>query len=400
MLVALALLLQSAGEQLYLAGRFDEALRALTEEIRGGKATPRTHFWLGYTHLALGNKPAAIEPFETYLSASPGDEDVLYAVAKTYAQLAEMSLERIFALDPQSARAWQMRGIRFELEQEWNKALEAYERALRTDPGLRGVWLAIARIQEKELRMPDRARQARLKEPKGPPPNSGVALLEKKQPAGALSHLTRWRAAAPQDPNAYYYLGEAYTDLKVATIQRLRAAHPASYRLHQVLAENYASIHKKDEAVAEYRQVLKLQPELPGVHYELARLLTDSAPQEARALLEKELAVDPAHYLAKSLLGQVLVALRESANAIPLLQDALDAKDSMPEARRALGKALLDTGNAEAALPHLERVAREKPDDDQVHFLLAQAYRALGKPQEAAREMQVHQSLLRRVAGQ
>jgi predicted Zn-dependent protease len=225
----------------------------------------------------------------------------------------------------------------------------------------------------------------------------GIALVEKKQPRDALPHLLQWRTAQPRNPDAYYYLGEAYTDLKVDAIQRLRAVNASSPRLHQVLAESYASTHRREEAVEEYRQVLKLRPGLPGVQFELARLLTDSAPEEARALLEQELRIDPEHYLAKSLLGQLLVALHESEKAVPLLESALAARDSLAGARKALGKALVETGKPREALDHLLRVAREDPDDEQIHFLLAQAYRALGLSGDAAREMALHQQVTRKL---
>ncbi len=393
----LLLLLQISGEQIYQAGRFVEARDALQREIRSAQATPQTYFWLGYTELALGNKPGAIQPFETYLKANPKDEDVLYAVARTYAQLAEASLDRIFGLDPKSARAYQMRGIRFELEREWPKAIESYETALKLDPPLRGVWSSIARIYARELNDATRSRAAASREPRQPSPSLGIALVEKKQPREALSHLLQWRSAEPRNPDAYYYLGEAYTDLKVGAIQRLRTVNASSYRLHQVLAESYASTHRREEAVEEYRQVLKLRPGLPGVQFELARLLTDAAPEEARALLEQELRIDPGHFLAKSLLGQLLVALHESEKAVPLLETALAARDSLAGARKALGKALVETGKPREALDHLLRVVREDPDDEQIHFLLAQAYRALGLSSDAAREMALHQQVTRKL---
>ena len=50
------------------------------------------------------------------------------------------------------------------------------------------------------------------------------------------------------------------------------------------------------------------------------------------------------------------------------------------------------------ALPLLETVAANQPEDDQIHFLLAQTWRGLSKPEAAAKEMQLHQQVLRRLA--
>ena len=136
------------------------------------------------------------------------------------------------------------------------------------------------------------------------------------------------------------------------------------------------------------------------MHYELGKLLTDSAPEDARRMLEQELDIDPNHYLAKSLLGQLLAALHEQDRAIPILEEALSARPDLLDAHKALGRALVESGKTESGLEHLRRVAKESPEDDQIHFLLAQAYRALGREEDAAREMRIHQQTLRTLAAQ
>src|SRR5712692_6276092 len=111
------------GASLYAAGQFTRAKDYLESEIALGRGTPETYFWLGYTYLALNDRNSAVTQFERYVREDPHNEDVLYALAKTYADLSQVSLQRIFSLDPKSARACQMRGIRFELEESWQEAI-------------------------------------------------------------------------------------------------------------------------------------------------------------------------------------------------------------------------------------------------------------------------------------
>jgi len=226
----------------------------------------------------------------------------------------------------------------------------------------------------------------------------GIALLDRRQPADSLPYLQRWRKAEPDNPDPYYYLGEAFTDLKIKTIQRLKAANPNSYRLHQILADNYVSIHKKADAIAEYRKTLEIQPAVSGVRYELARLVADTQLEEAIPLLKRELEMDPAHYLASTLLGRVYVILRRPGEALPLLETALRQRPGLTEAQKALGQAWIGKQDFARALAPLQAVAASEPEDDQIHFLLAQVWRGLGKPEEAAKEMQLHQRILRRLA--
>jgi tetratricopeptide (TPR) repeat protein len=372
------------GAKLYVDGRFQEAHQSL----EASPDEPAKHFWLGYTLLALGRRPEAISEFERYLAANPKDEDVLYAVARTYAQLADMSFQQVFALDPKSARSYQLRGIRDELENRWHDAIAHYRAALKIDPKLRGVHSAIARIYESELRQPVLARAARLREPKS------------RMEAVQVGELLRERASQPKNPDVYFRLGEACAEMKRRTTARVKAANPSSYRLHQLQAEDLAAIHRKAEAVAEYRTVLAMQPTLPGVHYELARLLTDSDPVDAAKLLRTELVIDENHYKARSLLGQLLVATGEYGPAIGVLEQALAANPDLTDARRALGRALVETKDAENGLRHLLMAASAEQDDEQIHFLLANAYRALGREREAAVEMETHREVLRRLAKQ
>ena len=81
-------------------------------------------------------------------------------------------------------------------------------------------------------------------------------LLAQNRPAEALPILLRWRAKSPSNTDAYYLLGESFTDLKVKTIRRLKDANPKSFRLHQLLAESFSSTHRKADAIREYRQEL------------------------------------------------------------------------------------------------------------------------------------------------
>jgi tetratricopeptide (TPR) repeat protein len=285
---------QRSGSDLYNSGQYAEAVEVLEAELRSGAATVETRFWLGYAYLALRARDKAAEQFQAYLKERPRDEDVLYALARTYAQLAEMSLQQIFRLDPRSARAYQMRGIRFELEKSWTEALEQYQLAAKLDPSLPQLHASIGRIHRQELKDAEAARVAYAQEvkrfpasreaneflashsgkigastilaacyprakPTCPAPRQDepvqyiTFLLAQDRPAEALEILLPWRGKEPSNTDVYYLLGEAFTDLKVKTIRQLKAANQNSFRLHHLLAESYASTHQKAEAIKEYR---------------------------------------------------------------------------------------------------------------------------------------------------
>jgi Flp pilus assembly protein TadD len=53
----------------------------------------------------------------------------------------------------------------------------------------------------------------------------------------------------------------------------------------------------------------------------------------------------------------------------------------------AYGRALLRTGATEASIAQFHRVVQLAPEEDSVHYLLATAYRKLGREQEASKEL-------------
>jgi tetratricopeptide (TPR) repeat protein len=109
--------------------------------------------------------------------------------------------------------------------------------------------------------------------------------------------------------------------------------------------------------------------------------------------------MDPGHYMARALLGRIYVVLRQPERGVPLLEEALSVKPDIVDAQKALGQGYSMRREFRRALPLLQAVAEARPLDEHIHFLLSQAYRGVGQPEEAAREMKLHQETLRKITG-
>lgn len=118
--------------------------------------------------------------------------------------------------------------------------------------------------------------------------------------------------------------------------------------------------------------------------------------QKARALREANryyeaveayrelLSAVPNHLQAKKELGILYASRREHwKNAVPLLEEYLQAVPDDPEANRALGEVLVYLNRIREALPYLEKTVQLNPADDKTRLLLAQVYVWLGHPQKA-----------------
>jgi predicted Zn-dependent protease len=68
---------------------------------------------------------------------------------------------------------------------------------------------------------------------------------------------------------------------------------------------------------------------------------------------------------------------------LPLLSELVREQPEHPEALRELGRTHLEAGDAQQAIAALQEAVRLTPYDDEVHYLLAQALQADGRPDEA-----------------
>lgn len=148
-------------------------------------------------------------------------------------------------------------------------------------------------------------------------------------------------------------------------------------------------------ALEQLRAVQKLEPDRPGIHYEMGSVLwkirdLPAAEQELRA----ELAQRQSHGMANFRLGQVLLTTEREAEAILYLERARAALPHLPEVPRELGKAYRKAGRMADARTVWEAVAAARPNDDQVHYLLGNLYRQLGETELARRELERHREIL------
>jgi Flp pilus assembly protein TadD len=62
-------------------------------------------------------------------------------------------------------------------------------------------------------------------------------------------------------------------------------------------------------------------------------------------------------------------------------------------AQYELGKILLDRGQTDDAITHLEAAARLRPETDYMHYQLQAAYRKQGRTADADRELEIYKGL-------
>lgn len=135
-----------------------------------------------------------------------------------------------------------------------------------------------------------------------------------------------------------------------------------------------------------FAEIFARFPQSPNIHYSYGYLLTTIDPQQAIVELQKELDITPASAITHSMLAWTLGLEGEFASALPYAQKSAEEDPSLPMGQLVLGRDLIETGDTQAALPHLEAVLNKDPNNLEAHLTLAKAYSRMGRKEDAQRE--------------
>jgi tetratricopeptide (TPR) repeat protein len=211
-------------------------------------------------------------------------------------------------------------------------------------------------------------------------------------PYEALDFLAVLSRDFPRDPEALYAATHAYSDLSMRTSQDLAREAPFSFQVHELNAEALEIQGRWDEAAAEYRRILDINPMLPGIHARLGRALL-SKPQpsaieveQARKSFEEELEVDPRNAAAEFVLGQLAANGNDTSTAIRHFTRATKIDAGFMEAYLGLGTAFNSAKQFTEAIGPLETYEKMAPDSPTGHYQLAVAYAGAGRREDSNRE--------------
>jgi len=236
-------------------------------------------------------------------------------------------------------------------------------------------------------------RQATDKELKKRMALDGVhCAMTHNAPYDALDFLSVLSRDFANDPEALYAATHAYSDLSLQASQQLAREAPFSYQVHLLNAEALELQNKWDEAAAEYRKILEINPLLAGMHARLGRALL-SKPQpsptdvaQAKKDFEQELQIDPNNTVAEYVLGDLASRDNDLPAAIRHFAKATKLDPSFAEAYLGLGTALVSSKRFEEAIAPLETYEKLAPDSPTGHYQLALAYAGVGRKDDANRE--------------
>jgi len=169
-------------------------------------------------------------------------------------------------------------------------------------------------------------------------------------------------------------------------LERALQIDPASPTALRQLGELELAAGDFAKAAVHLKRASELRPDDSTAAFELGQALEKSGDWPgARDALELSLKLAPSQMFARLLLGHVYVQLKDAKNAADQFEAALLVDSNNGDGRLGLAEAQIQQSDFAGALPDLEAFTKSDPRNVAALRLLAQAYRGLGREQDAKR---------------
>jgi tetratricopeptide (TPR) repeat protein len=362
------------GAKAQLAGEYGKARGLLNEAI---KADPE--WWTPYptmalTMLEMGNGQGAALQLEKArkLGQKPSAQAHLLAYATLLQGEPEEALNMASdrKIDPRfEGYAARVRALAFEQLGQIEPAGREYDRAVRLNPRIRGLWADVASFR---FRMGDVAGaiDAATREVQNAPRSQRAMMLMGdliRGRYGLVAALPWFRRAVLLEPGNLDALGELAATLGDAgqTVEMLRVTrkmidispqNPRAFFLQAVMA---ARARKPDLARALLYRTGGQMDDVPAVILLNAVLeIQSDSPELAIARLEKLISLQPDNLKARRLLGAAMWRAGDAPGAVSVLKRLAARTDADSYTLSVIGRAYEAQGNRKQAAEYFDRATR------------------------------------------
>jgi len=314
---------------------------------------------------------------------------------------AAAAWQDILKTHPADADAYANLGVIESQQEHYVEAVRYYHKAVAISPSMPGLRMNLGLALFKAGEMKDAAGVfVRLyhQEAADSPDAQRLRLLIGMAEYGARQYATAvpyLRDAMARDPqNLPYRLVLAHSCLwskqyscVLDVYHEILKLNAESAEADMLAGEAYDEMRDHESAIQQFRNAVKADPSVPGVHFGLGYLLWcqsqfDEAAEQFR--LESDNSPNDAESIAY--LADSNVRLNRPEVARPIVERALQMDSGQELPWLDLGILDAQAANNEAALHDFQTAEKIAPSDIQVHWRLARLYQAMGKRTEAQAE--------------
>jgi len=335
---------------------------------------------VGQSALAAGKYAEAEKAFEQLRKLEPNIAEVYANLGLIYFQQRKFeeavpTLRQALKLKPTLAKSDNLLAMSLSEIGRYNEAVAGLDKCLRHSPDLE-----IQRMCGLELQR---------------------AYTGLKKDDKAVEVAMQLNRLFPNDPEILYQTGKIYGNFAFLTMEKLAQVAPNSVWKHLAAAEAHESQGSYDQAIPEYNEVLKLDPQRPGIHFRIGRSLMGRYWQRhsaddlaaAEKEFEQELQIDPANANSAYELGELRRKANRFDEAQQYFEQALQHYPDFPEAQLGLAAVLQAKKLPEQAAVHAQRAVAIDPENEVGWYRVAQIQKSLGNNAEQEKAMAEYRRL-------
>lgn len=332
-------------------------------------------------------------------NARPADPAKLFqlgqdALAHGRLDDAERDFRAVLEVDPRSGGAYANLGVVYMRRKQWNKALEALQKAEHWLPQVAGIRLNIGLAyyrQNEFLKAIPRFESVVRDQPDALQPRYllGLCYFFAERWADAAATLEPlWAQESTQLPYLYVLSNAAHRagqkdldDRATAQLIKLGDGSPA---YHLFVGKYHLNLDQYDAALTEFQAAAAADPKLPFVHFNLGfTYLKQQDYPRARDEFLKDAAVEPDLALNYDELGDVYWLMQDDKNAEKSYREALHRDPRLVSSHLGLAKIYQRQEKYAAALVEIEAAGRLDPERTDIHYVHGQILLHMGRKEDA-----------------
>src|SRR5262245_8378324 len=350
-------------------GNVFEGVRQLKEIVRAEPSSPAAYFYLSGIYTGLGRNATAYRYLDAAIKANPAQGIYYHQLGMIRRRegcrpeaLAAFQQALQKGVGKEESTVWRRVGDAYADLLSFDKALEAYENALKIEPNDAAAHLALGNFYL-DRNKPDRV------------------IVEM---SAALKLAPGLEGVRPGLGRAYRAAGDLLSAVKV--LQEGIERDPSAQEARYVLAQTLLSLQRDEEGrreMDEYRRVQDRISQTNSLFESAVRRAQAGELERAEDLLRQTLRLAPRYAPALRVLGVVLLNRGSSERAVEMLRNAVDSNPLNAETYFNLATAYLRTGKLAEALDMARRALILDEEDARFYTLLGDIYSRMKRPAEA-----------------